>query len=349
MEEVRRFAGWPHVLRTQQFSREDIEYLFNLADKLNPLIDSTCLLGKKVAVLFGQPSTRTYWSFIAAATKLGAQVYKDNTMMTGSSLYKDESIEATIDMLVGYNLFDLIVMRMPHDMVYRAASISSIPIINGGAGTDQHPTQAFLDVYTILKKIGRVDGIRIAMIGDLKNSRTVHSLAYLLTKFKEVKMTFVSPGSHRITEGILEHLREHHFRYNEVINPRGDDLETIASENDVLYVVRPQSEQDEEVRAILRDRFNSLKPGTKAYREAEIQILREIYPGFCITQKVVDALPEKGIIHHPLPNTSVELPDEIINANDSRKGGKVVAREAAITYGLKTRQALLKWLLLNGR
>ncbi|RLG85042.1 MAG: aspartate carbamoyltransferase, partial [Thermoprotei archaeon] len=162
-----------------------------------------------------------------------------------------------------------------------AAEVSDVPVINAGDGSNEHPTQAFLDLYTILKEKGRIDGLNIALVGDLKHARTMHSLAYALSNFK-VKLYLVSPEVLRMPKEITDYLREKGIEFKEV-----NELSSVISDIDVLYTVRVQKE-----------RFPSIEEYEK------------VKGSYIITPKLLNKAKSDLIILHPLPRT-IELPTEI--------------------------------------
>ncbi|GLT57516.1 hypothetical protein SLA2020_304840 [Shorea laevis] len=164
---------------------------------------SQILKGYLMATLFYEPSTRTRPSFESAMKRLGGEVLTTENAREFSSAAKGETLEDTIRIVEGYS--DIIVMRhFESGAAKRAAATAGIPIVNAGDGPGQHPTQALLDVYTIQREIGRLDGIRVGLVGDLANGRTVRSLAYLLAKYQNVKIYFVSPDVVKMKDDIKE-------------------------------------------------------------------------------------------------------------------------------------------------
>ena len=261
-----------------------------------------------MACLFYEPSTRTRFSFESAMIRLGGNVISTENAQDFSSAAKGETLEDTIRVVNNYS--DVIVLRH-HEMgaAKRAAAISKIPIINAGDGAGQHPTQALLDLYTIRRELGKIDGIKIAFVGDLKYGRTVRSLAYLLSKYKNIEIFFVSPGPLKIGEDIKNHLREHGVRYSE-----HDKLESVIDKVQIIYQTRIQKE-----------RFSDVK---------EYEKFKDVY---IIDQKVAGRINSKTIIMHPLPRIneiSVEV-DILPNAAYFRQA----------YYGLLIRMAILKFLL----
>src|SRR6202171_2461836 len=179
-----------HVVESQQFDRALLEKVFSVAAAMEDVVrggGNDELRGRIMASLFYEPSTRTRLSFESAMLRLGGEVLGTESAREFSSVAKGETLEDTIRIIAGYA--DLIVLR--HFEVgasRRAAAVSPVPIVNAGDGPGQHPTQALLDIYTILKERGSLDGLRIAMVGDLANGRTVRSLSYLLSKFDDIEL-----------------------------------------------------------------------------------------------------------------------------------------------------------------
>src|SRR5437868_5701876 len=162
------------------------------------------LQGRVLAALFYEPSTRTRLSFESAMLRLGGRTMGTDNAREFSSAAKGETLEDTIRIVSGYS--DVIVLRHNEEgAARRAAAVSDVPVINAGDGKGQHPTQALLDVYTIRDEIGRLDGIQVAMVGDLANGRTVRSLAYLLTRYRDVRLTFVAPPEVAMGADITPH------------------------------------------------------------------------------------------------------------------------------------------------
>lgn len=230
-----------HVIDAQQFSRESMEIIFQEALKMERVVPGSSqakvLSGLIMATLFYEPSTRTRLSFEAAMTRLGGQVLTTESAGEYSSAAKGETLEDTIRTIEGYT--DCIVIRHNKEgSAKRAASVASVPILNAGDGPGQHPSQALLDVYTIKREIARLDDFHIGMIGDLANGRTVHSLAMLLTCYKNVKISFVAPSVCKMKPEILTFLTQKGVEWQEV-----DDLHEVAADVDVLYQTRIQKER----------------------------------------------------------------------------------------------------------
>jgi aspartate carbamoyltransferase catalytic subunit len=228
-----------HIIESQQFSRSILEELFTRAEEIKrePHKFMGRLNGQVMAALFYEPSTRTRLSFEAAMLRLGGQTMGTDNAREFSSAAKGETLEDTIRIVGGYA--DVIVIRHNEEgAAKRAAAVSSVPIINAGDGPGQHPTQALLDLYTIKDELNRIDGIKVAMVGDLANGRTVRSLTYLLSKFKEIKVWFVAPPTVGMRPDLKDHLDEHHVPWVET-----EDLESVLPEVDVVYMTRIQKER----------------------------------------------------------------------------------------------------------
>ena len=301
-----------HVIEAQQFDLPMIHHLFEVAAEMENLVargGTDEYRHRLMATLFYEPSTRTRFSFEAAMHRLGGRVISTENAAEFSSVAKGETLEDTIRIMNGY--VDVIVLR--HGEVgtaKRAAAVSRVPIINAGDGVGQHPSQALLDLYTIQKEIGSIDGLKIAMVGDLAQGRTVRSLAYLLSKFKDTRMYFVAPPLLKIKEDILEHLRERGSWFTEETT-----LDRVLPEVDVVYQTRVQKE-----------RFGD--------RVADYESCRGIY---IINQDSLRLMKSNAIIMHPLPR----LGEIAMEVDQDRRAAYF--RQAQ--NGLFVRMALLTVLL----
>src|SRR5437660_7439412 len=205
-----------HVVESQQFSRRLLDELFSRADEMRaePHRAAGRLQGRIMAALFYEPSTRTRLSFESAMLRLGGRTIGTDNAREFSSAAKGETLEDTIRIVSGYS--DVIVLRHNEEgAARRAAAVSSVPVINAGDGPGQHPTQALLDLYTVRNELGRIDGVSVAMVGDLANGRTVRSLTYLLSKYKDIKLWFVAPAQVGMREDLKAHLDEHQLPWVE--------------------------------------------------------------------------------------------------------------------------------------
>jgi aspartate carbamoyltransferase catalytic subunit len=298
------------VISSQQFSRTLLEELFARSEEMKrePHRFMGRLNGQVMAALFYEPSTRTRLSFDAAMLRLGGQTMGTDNAREFSSAAKGETLEDTIRIVSGYA--DVIVLRHYEEgAAKRASAVSSVPIINAGDGPGQHPTQALLDLYTIRDELGRIDGLRVAMVGDLANGRTVRSLAYLLSKFKDIKLWFVAPPQVGMRADLKAHLDEHKVPWVET-----EDLESVLPQVDVVYQTRIQKE-----------RFAD----PEAY-----QALKGIYR---IDKHAMSLMRKYAILMHPLPRVD-EISTEV--DDDPRSAYFRQARN-----GLHIRMALLDRLL----
>jgi aspartate carbamoyltransferase catalytic subunit len=299
-----------HVVESQQFSRPLLEELLDCADEMKhqPHHFSGRLTGQVMAALFYEPSTRTRLSFEAAMLRLGGRTMGTDNAREFSSAAKGETLEDTIRIVSGYA--DVIVLRHNEEgAARRAAAVSTVPVINAGDGPGQHPTQALLDLYTIRDELDRIDGIRVAMVGDLANGRTVRSLTYLLSKFKDIKIWFVAPPQVAMRDDLKAHLDEHRIPWVET-----EDLDAVLPEVDVVYQTRIQKE-----------RFTD---------PAAYQALKGVYR---IDNRSLSLMRKYAIVMHPLPR--VDEIDPEVDA-DPRAAYFRQARN-----GLHIRMALLDRLL----
>ena len=276
------FSG-NHILSIDQFDRSDIEKLFAVADKLEPFASkekiTRVLEGAILGNMFFEPSTRTRISFGASFNLLGGNV-REITEVGSSSLAKGESLADTAQVLSGYS--DIIVLRHPENgSVQKFADASRVPVINAGDGSNEHPSQALLDLYTIEKELSlnnkNLDNLRIALVGDLKYGRAVHSLCKILSKFSNVNMNLVSPGELRLPEDLLNQLNDAGVSVIQTEN-----LEEGISGVDIIYVTRVQEE-----------RFKNKEDANK-YRGL-LSLNQSIYTANCEPNTV---------IMHPLPRDS---------------------------------------------
>ena len=301
-----------HVIEAQQFSRDRLTEIFSVAKEMEEVVTrygSNILNRRLMATLFYEPSTRTRLSFESAMKRLGGEVITTENAREFSSAAKGETLEDTVRIVEGYA--DVIIFRhYESGTAKRAASVASVPIINAGDGPGQHPTQALLDVYTIQKEVGHLDGITVAMVGDLANGRTVRSLAYLLAKYEDVKLHFVAPSVVRMKDDIKDYLRRHGIFFTEE-----EDLFEVAARADVIYQTRIQ-----------RERFGN--------RTADYESARGKY---IIDLDLLKVLKERAVIMHPLPRV-----DEITPEVDTDPRAAYF-RQAQ--NGLYIRMALLKMVL----
>jgi aspartate carbamoyltransferase len=262
------------IISVRQFNREDLAHIFGVADEMRAVVKrvgSTDLLkGHVVACVFYEPSTRTSSSFIAAMSRLGGSVIPINEVRY-SSVTKGESLPDTIRTLESYA--DVIVLRHPDVGASEvAAEYARKPIINAGDGVGEHPTQALLDLYTIQSDLGTLDGLHVAMVGDLRYGRTIHSLARLLSLY-DVRMTFVSPEILRLPLDVMNDVKACNRPVHETY-----DVHDVIADADVLYVTRVQ-----------RERFAD---------QAQYESVKDYY---VITPELMEKAKERMTVMHPLP------------------------------------------------
>ena len=299
-----------HVIESQQFSRPLLDELFENAARMRrePHLAAGRLQGRILSALFYEPSTRTRLSFEAAMLRLGGRTMGTDNAREFSSAAKGETLEDTIRIVGGYS--DVIVLRHHEEgAARRAASVSDVPVINAGDGPGQHPTQALLDLFTILDEVGRIDGISVAMVGDLAHGRTVRSLAYLLGKYREVTVRFVAPEAVRMGQDIKDHLTQNRVRWSE-----DSDLDRVLPEVDVVYQTRIQKE-----------RFADA---------AAYEAVRGVYR---LDRAAMSLLKPEAVVMHPLPRVD-EIDPEV--DSDPRAAYFRQARN-----GMHVRMALLDHVL----
>ena len=238
-------AGKHQLLSVEQFTRESVEELVRIADIMQPVARrqkvSRVLEGAVLGNLFFEASTRTRVSFGAAFCRLGGSVC-DTTGFTFSSMAKGESIYDTSRVMSGY--VDAMVVRHPEQgSVAEFAAATNIPVVNGGDGAGEHPSQALLDLYTILTEFSRLgkllDGAHIAITGDLKYGRTVHSLMKMLSLYKRITFTLISPSGLEMQSDIIDYVAA---RGDHTIE-QTDSMRAGLANADVIYATRVQKER----------------------------------------------------------------------------------------------------------
>ena len=244
----------PHVIESQQFTVPLLMELFERTRQMEKVVargGTRDYANKVMASLFYEPSTRTRFSFEAAMYRLGGRVMSTEHARVFSSEIEGEQLEDTIRIISSYS--DVIVLRHTEEGgARRAARVSRVPVINAGdGGGGQHPTQALLDLYTIHRERRSLDGLTIAIVGELDRGRTARSLAYLLSKFERVKIHFVSPPEVQMRQDILDHLDEHDVWYD-----LSSDVSPIAGEVDVIYQTRIRPDRVEDRAALDRYTIN---------------------------------------------------------------------------------------------
>ena len=307
-----REAPWygKSIITVKQFSIKDLKYIFEVAHEMREMVGRVgtfdLLKGKILTNLFYEPSTRTASSFTAAMERLGGSVIPINEVKY-SSVAKGESLPDTIRSLECYS--DVIVLRHPEIGASElAAQYARKPIINAGDGIGEHPTQALLDLFTIFEEKGKVDGITVTMLGDLKYGRTVHSLSRLLSLY-DGKLNLVSPEILRLPREIITELEDQGIPYKEYTL-----LEKALPETDVLYVTRVQKERFEDP-----------------------QEYEKVKGTYIITPETLTKAKKDLVLMHPLPRVgeiSMDLDD------DPR-----AAYFRQMEYGMYVRMALLAMVL----
>ena len=296
------------IISIRDLSKDDLEKIYS---KTNEILEmkteqrQEMASGKTLGYLFFEPSTRTTLSFQSAMALIGGTSF-GIADATSSSIKKGESLADTVKIMSGYA--DVIVLRHSLDGASKfAAEISTKPVINAGSGTTEHPTQAILDLYTIKKELGKIDGKNIGIVGDLKYGRTVYSLLYGLSNY-DVNVHLISPESLKIRTDFTYNLKGN-LSYTE-----SEDLDEYIEDLDVLYVTRIQKE-----------RF----PDEEEYLKVK--------GSYIIGQDVVNKMKEDAILLHPLPRL-----DEISTDVDFTKQARYFQQAE---YGKFTRAAILSLLL----
>ncbi|HJX23169.1 MAG TPA: aspartate carbamoyltransferase [Candidatus Bathyarchaeia archaeon] len=295
------------IISINDLTREETDYILSMGDQIENLSakGSANLCGKILVTLFFEPSTRTKLSFDTAMYKLGGQVV-GFAEPKASSVEKGETLSDTIKVVENYG--DVIVLRHPLEGAARlAAEVASVPVINAGSGSEEHPTQALLDLYTMKKEEGKIDGLNLALVGDLRYGRTVHSLAYALSMY-DVNLKLISPDQLRMRREVLDHISKR------ISVQEGNSLNDLLPDLDVVYITRIQKE-----------RFPDL---------ADYEKIKGSYK---ITPETLKGVKDNLIIMHPLPRV-----DEVDPAIDSTPYAIYFKQ---VKYGLLIRMALLSMVL----
>lgn len=295
------------IISIKDFNRKEIDYILKTAEAIEPLAKSgsDMLHGKMLATLFFEPSTRTRLSFEAAMHKLGGSAI-GFAKPEIASVKKGENLADTIRVVENYA--DVIALRHPLEGAARlAAEFAQIPIINAGSGAEEHPTQALLDLYTILKEKNQIDRLNIALVGDLRYGRTVHSLAYALSLY-DVKLHLISPELLRMRREVLDAIRK------KIEVAEKTDMEEALPEIDVLYVTRIQKE-----------------------RFADMAEYAKVKGAYKIDCDVLENAKKDLVIMHPLPRV-----DEIADEVDATPHARYFQQ---VWNGIVVRMALLALIL----
>lgn len=293
------------IISLTELSKDDIEYILGQAGKCEEILKaggSDLLRGKILAVLFFEPSTRTRLSFESAMHRLGGSVLGFSEE-GGTSVKKGENLADTIRTVEQY--CDVIAMRHPIEGSAKfAAEVSSVPIINGGDGAHAHPTQTLLDLYTIQSEKGKLKGLKVALTGDLKYSRTVHSLSYALAMLG-VDMVFASPEELKMPKDFTSMLKSFGVDIEEKT-----ELKDVVSDSDVLYVTRIQGERFPDP-----DEYERMKGAYK------------------VDNELLKGAKKDMIVMHPLPRV-YEIESEVDATPNARYFKQAY-------YGVPVRMALL--------
>jgi len=277
------------VISVLDFSEGELEHIFRVADRMRRFMKrrTTLLKNDVMGSLFFEPSTRTRLSFETAMTRLGGGVI-GFAESSATSLAKGETLEDTIRMVDAYA--NVIVMRHPKEgSASKAAEVANVPVINGGDGSQHHPTQAMIDLYTIWREFGKVDGIHAAVIGDLKHGRAAASFVYGISRFDNVALSLVSPTSLRVRKEVADHVSSKGIPMTETEN-----LSDVIKDADVLYVTRVQ-----------RERFSD---------PTEYERVKGTY---VLNLAAISGTKDKMIVLHPLPRVD-ELATEIDSTPHAR-------------------------------
>ncbi len=270
-----------HIVAVEQFEREWVLSLFESVEQMKTVKSSEGLLRDRIlATLFYEPSTRTRLSFESAMLRLGGQVVSTENAREFSSAIKGETVEDTVRIVAGY-ADGIVIRHHEQGAAARAAAVSPVPIVNGGDGPGEHPTQALLDFYTIQNELGHLDDLKVALVGDLRFGRAVRSLALMFRLTRNVELLFVSPDAVPMGEDIRRALDASGVRYRDE-----PDLGKALRVADVVYQTRIQ-----------RERFVT---------EAEFQAAQGIY---VIDDASMRLLGPKAIVMHPLPRVNEIRPE----------------------------------------
>ena len=291
-----------NLISCDQFTKENLKELFDLADvvRANPEKYMNALNGKVVTTLFFEPSTRTRLSFETAVVRLGGRLVSTENGKTNSSSTKGETLEDTIKVVTGYT--DAIIMRHSfNDAAERAAKVATVPVINAGSGKGEHPTQSLLDAYTIKREKGRLDNLKIALLGDLINGRTIHSLIKLFSQYENIEFYALSKENLCLPEKYVKIIEDSGNKYFKCYS-----FSELPKDVDIMYHTRIQAERCDE------------------------DLGKE---EFVINKEILDQFSENTLVLHPLPRV-----DEISTDIDDDKRAKYFEQAH---NGMWVRMALL--------
>ena len=300
------FAG-RDIISIKDFSREEIDYILQMTDVVEPMAKSVAMTlpSKPWDPLFFEPSTRTKLSFESAMYRYGGNCLGFAEPKV-TSVQKGENLADTVRVVESYA--DVLVIRHPLEGAARlAAEFASIPVINAGTGAEEHPTQAMLDLYTMRKELGKIDGLNVVLAGDLRYGRTVHSLAYALSLYN-INLYLVSPSILRMRKEVLEEIQ------GRIAIEELEDLSKVIPQADVIYMTRIQKE-----------RFGSLEDYEK------------VRGSYRLTAEDLTVAKPNMIVMHPLPRV-----DEIADSVDGTPHAKYFKQ---VWYGLLVRMSLIGLVL----
>ncbi len=300
-----------HVVSMKPFSREQIDGILNLANSFEHIArghqKSDLLAGKVLTTLFYEPSTRTRLSFESAMVRLGGQVLSVADAKKTSSVWKGETLEDTILTIANYS--DVIAMRHPMaGAAAIAAQVSPVPILNGGDDANEHPTQALLDLLTILRERGTIDGLTVTLVGDHAHSRVTNSLLFGLANY-DVNVILVNPPSLAVSRETLEYVQDKGLSVEETTN-----MAAALKKSDVVYIFRIQKERFED--------------------PAEYE---RVKGGYQLNRAMLEAAGREITVMHPMPRV-----DELSTDVDDMPGACYFRQSF---NGVMLRMALLAWVL----
>src|SRR5712692_2307230 len=306
LTKTQNFAG-RDIVSIRDFSKEEIDHILDMAEVMEPLArdGSDMLHGKIMATLFYEPSTRTRLSFESAMTRLGGAAL-GFAETKGTSVEKGENLADTVRVVENYA--DVLVVRHPLEGAARmAAEFSKTPVINAGSGAEEHPTQALLDLYTMRKELGKIDGLNIGLVGDLRYGRTVHSLAYALSLYK-VNLFLIAPETLKMRKEVLEEVSK------KIGVKETASFSQYLRELDVIYMTRIQKE-----------------------RFADLAEYEKVKGSYRLTAAELGKAKKSSIVMHPLPRL-----DEVDADVDATAHAKYFQQ---VGHGVVLRMALLALVL----
>ncbi len=311
MKKINKFFR-QSIVSVDQFDKNNLQTIIEKASYYKKGIEKGTvyrdLAGKIITALFYEPSSRTFGSFVSAAQRLGAGIIPIQGVAY-SSVVKGETFSDTVKVFQSYS--DCIIIRHPDTGAAKiAAAIASVPIINAGDGTGEHPTQAILDLFTIKEKLGRTNDLKVAMVGDLKYGRTVHSLSKLISNYKNITLYFIAPKQSPMPDEITVKLKKNAVTVKNCLS-----IEEVIAKVDVLYMTRVQKERMDEA------------------------IYKKIKNLFILDKKLASKMKKQSVIMHPLPRVG----EITVDVDDNPRA---VYLNSQMRNGLFVRMALLSLILV---